>query len=244
MPVGAIVSEAWTLYRGHWRHLVGVAAVVYVAVAALTLLLVLAFDDLGLFVSGMLALAGIFWVQGALVVAVQDIRDGRADLSVRQTIEAMQPRLNALAGVALLVLVGMFVAAFAIGIGLLLLILPGLALTVLFCWLLVRWILVVPVLMLEGRSVFDSFGRSAKLVRGSGWSVFGVVALTVVVLVAVGIVVGLALVWLPEHTRGPVTQLVSSSLTAPFAALAWTLTYFRLRAREESSAPAAAEVPV
>ena len=89
MPVGAIVSEAWTLYRGHWRHLVGVAAVVYVAVAALTLLLVLAFDDLGLFVSGMLALAGIFWVQGALVVAVQDIRDGRADLSVRQTISIL-----------------------------------------------------------------------------------------------------------------------------------------------------------
>ena len=117
-------------------------------------------------------------------------------------------------------------------------------LLVFFFWLLVRWILVVPVLMLERRGVFDAFGRSAELVRGNGWSVFGVVVLTVLVLFAVGIVVGLLLVWLPENARGPVTQLVSSSLTAPFAALAWTLTYLRLRDLREPSAPAGAEVPV
>ena len=244
MSVKAVVSEAWALYRAHWRRLVTIAAIVYVGVAALTLLLVVLLGDLGLFLSAMLAVAGIFWVQGALVIAIQDIQDGTADLSIRQTLATMQPRLNALAGTALLVLVGMFAAAIAIAIGLVLFVLPGLALLVLFVWLLVRWILVVPVLMLEGRGVFESFGRSAELVRGYGWSVFGVVILTVLVLFAVGVAVGLVLVWLPEDVRGPVTQLVSSSVTAPFAALAWTLTYVRLRALREAVPPAGAAISV
>jgi hypothetical protein len=244
MSVGAVVSEAWALYRAHWRHLVTIAALVYVGVAALTLLLVVLLGDLGLFLSAMLAVAGIFWVQGALVVAIQDIQDGTADLSIRQTLATMQPRLNALAGIALLVLVGMFAAAIAIAIGLVLFVLPGLALLALFVWLLVRWILVVPVLMLERRGVFESFGRSAELVRGYGWSVFGVVILTVLVLFAASVAVGLVLVWLPEDVRGPVTQLVSSSVTAPFAALAWTLTYVRLHALREAVPPTGAGVPV
>jgi uncharacterized membrane protein YesL len=34
-----VVSEAWELYKRHWRHLIPIAAVIYLAVAVLTLLL-------------------------------------------------------------------------------------------------------------------------------------------------------------------------------------------------------------
>ncbi len=32
--------------------------------------------------------------------------------------------------------------------------------------------------MLEHKGVFDSFGRSRELVRGNGWSVFGILIIT------------------------------------------------------------------
>ena len=67
-----------------------------------------------------------------------------------------------------------------------LLIIPGL-------FLLTIWIAVIPAIVLEGRGIGESFGRSHDLVRGNGWNVFGVIILTILLLIAVGLVVGLVL---------------------------------------------------
>ena len=53
-----------------------------------------------------------------------------------------------------------------------LLIVPGL-------FLLTIWIAVIPAIVLEGRGIGESFGRSRDLVRGNGWNVFGVIILTI-----------------------------------------------------------------
>ena len=105
---------------------------------------------------------------------------------------------------------------------------PGL---VLLTW----WLVVSPVIMLEHRPVLESFGRSRALVRGSAWPVFGVVVLTLVIILALSLVI--ALILLPLHSdswRALIGQAVGNSLAAPFAAVAWTLTYFRLREIEEA----------
>lgn len=230
MSPGQILGEAWALYRAHWRHLLPIAFVVYILLSLLVLLLAAVLGWLGVISGVFVSLAGVFWLQGALAVAVADIRDGRADLSIRDTLSRVQPRLNTLAVVGLL-------AAIAITVGLLLLIVPGLLLAT---W----WALVVPAIVLEGRSVFEAFGRSRELVRGNGWNVFGLIVLTFLVLLGAGIVVGLllalALSPLPEWLEQYVSDVVTNTLFAPFVALAFTLAYFRLRERRELPEPPAA----
>jgi len=217
MDPGDILRRTWELYRAHPRHLVTIAAVVFVPVGVASALLVLVGWP-GILLANVLNLAAIFLVQGALVKAVEDVRDGRQDLGLAETFGHAGGRLVPLAGAGILATVG-------IVIGLFLLIVPGL---VLLTW----WLVLSPVVMLEHRPVFESFGRSRALVRGSAWPVFGVVVLTVLVLLALGLVLGIVLLPLDEAPRSFLQSAVGNSLAAPFAAVAWTLTYFRLRELE------------
>ena len=103
------------------------------------------------------------------------------------------------------------------------------------------WFAIVPVIMLEGKGVFGSFGRSRELVRGNFWGVFGLILITIVILIGVGILVGLVASPLPDGIETYVSDVVSGTLTAPFLALALTLAYYRLRGvREPAVDPAAA----
>jgi hypothetical protein len=219
--VGDVFGEAWGLYRAHWRHLLPIALAVYLLLSVFSVLLALLLGWLGLIAGAFVSLAGIFWLQGALVVAVEDIRDGRADLSIGETLARVRPRMNTLAVAGIL-------AALGIVVGLLLLIVPGL---VLFTW----WALIVPVIMLEGASVRRSFGRSRELVRGHGWSVFGLIVVTIVILVAANAVLDLITSPLDDWLQGLISDVASNTLTAPLLALVFTLTYYRLRAPREEA---------
>ncbi|MFK0099455.1 glycerophosphoryl diester phosphodiesterase membrane domain-containing protein [Streptomyces sp. NPDC091040] len=66
-----------------------------------------------------------------------------------------------------------------------------LAATALFLWLSVRFSLAAPALMLERQPIATSLRRSAKLVRGAWWRTFGVLALTALLTLIVGLVVGI-----------------------------------------------------
>lgn len=228
MRTGEVIGEAWALYKAHWRHLLPLAAAFYLVIATATLLLTLAFGAFGAVVAFVGSLIGYFWLAGALTEAVADIRDGRADLSLQETFTRVWPRVWTLLGAGVL-------AGIGIAVGLLLLIVPGL---VLLTW----WALISPAVVLEKRGVMEAFGRSRELVRGHGWSVFGVVILTILISFAIGIAVNLALIWLPDELSSFFGGLINGTLTAPFVALAWTLSYFRLRelggeARAEPTAP-------
>ena len=225
MQAGAIIGRAWHMYKAHWRHLIPIAAVVYVLISLLELVLVALLGWVGSILGAFAALAGVFWLQGALVIAIDDVRDGRADLSIGQTLERVTPRINTLTIAGLL-------AGIAIGIGLLLLLVPGL-------FLLTIWLLIVPAIMLEGRGIGDSFSRSQELVRGYGWSVFGVIILTLLIIVGANILFGIIGAAFDSSVSTLVLDVVSQSLTAPFVALAWTLTYYELRGLKGAE-PAAA----
>ena len=227
MQAGKVIGNAWELYKAHWRHLLPVALIVYVLVSLLSLLLAVLLGWVGVAAGILIAIAGIFWLQGALVVAVDDIRDGRADLSLSDTLARVRPRLNTLTLAGLL-------AAIAVTIGLALLIVPGLI-------LLTIWLVIVPAIMLEGHGVMSSFGRSRELVSGHGWNVFGVIVMTVLVLIAVGIGFGILEAAIDTAWASVVLDIASQTVTAPFVALAWTLTYYELRAlKEPQPVPAAA----
>ncbi len=214
MQAGAVIGKAWDMYKAHWRHLVPIAFVVYVLISLLILLLG-TLGWLGALLGFVASIAGIFWLQGALVLAVDDVRDGRADLSLTQTLDRVTPHLGTLVAAGLL-------AGIAIAIGLVLLIVPGL-------YLMTIWLLIVPAIMLENRGVGDSFGRSHELVRGYGWSVFGVIVLTFLIFIGVGIVFGILDSAVDSAWLSFVLNVILQTVTAPFLALAWTNTYYELR---------------
>lgn len=229
------------MYRAHWRHLVSIAFVVYALLALFTLLLVVLLDELGVFVAKFVDFAGVFWVQGALVTAVEDVRDGRADLTVRETLERVRPQLNRLSFAALGILAGTVAAAFLIVLGFVLFVVPGVVAIGVLVVFAVRWSLLVPVIMLEGRTVFGSLDRSQELVRGNSWQVALVLVGSIAFVVAVAIVVGLALTPLADWLSNALGTVVAGSIGAPFAALALTLAYYRLRrAPEPAPTPAVA----
>lgn len=228
MDPGDVIRETWELYRAHWRHLVTIAAVVYVPLGGVSALLALGGWP-GVLAANILNLAAIFLVQGALVKAVEDVRDGRPDMSVPETFGHAGGRLVTLAVAGILAVLGIL-------IGLALLLVPGL---VLLTW----WLVLSPVIMIECRGVSDAFGRSRALVRGSAWPVFGVVVLTFLVLLAFTLALGIALVPLAGELRGFLQSAVGNTLAAPFAAVAWTLTYFRLREIEAARDASAVRPP-
>jgi hypothetical protein len=221
--VGDILNGAFELYQRHWTHLVGMAFAFYAIAASITLALTLAFGRWGAFGGAIILLIGIFWLTGALVLAVADIRDGRRDMSIADTFNKVWPRVWPLLGASIL-------AGLGIALGLIFLIVPGL---ILLTW----WALIAPAIVLEDKGVLDSFGRSRELVSGNGWSVFGILIITYLLTSVISGVIRAIFTPLPDYLGAYIADVIGGSIVAPFSALAITLIYFRLSGQETPPAP-------
>lgn len=223
-PLSGVLTEAWQMYRAHAWHLLAIAFVIYVAAAVIAWLLALA-GVAGALLASIVDLFATFLLQAALVKAVQDVRDGRADLSIGETVSAVTPSLLAVAAASIL-------AGIAIAIGLFLVIVPGL-------WLITIWAVIVPVIVIERSGALASFGRSRELVRGHGWHVFGTLVLVFIIMIVADIVLGIIFLALPLVWRSGLSTIISGTLVAPFIALAVTLIYYRLAGSEAGVAGSA-----
>jgi hypothetical protein len=220
-PLSGVLGEAWQMYRSHALHLLAIAFVIYLVAAIVTAILSLAGSLIGALLGTIVELLAAFLVQAALVKAVQDVRDGRADLSIGETVSAATPYLWTVAAASIL-------AGIAITIGLILVIVPGL-------YLITIWAVIVPVIVIERSAALASFGRSRQLVRGRGWHVFGTLVLVFLILIVVDIVLGLIFSALPVLVRTGLSSVVSGTLVAPFLALVVTLIYYRLTGADSES---------
>jgi hypothetical protein len=210
ISAGVVVRRVWAIYRDQFSVLAGTALVLFAVQFLLALLL-----------SGSLVLvvAVLFWVistlyQGMVVELVSDVKDGRRDHSVGDLLRSVEPVLWPLMVVS--VLFGLGVA-----LGFILIIIPGLI-------LLTMWSVVAPVTVLEHPGVLAAFGRSRALVRGHGWSVFGVIVLLYFGVVVVSLLAGGIGAGLGSGARALV-QLVVTVLLAPVPALGASVLYFALR---------------
>ncbi len=220
MTIGNVLREALDLYLRFLGRFVLTAAAVFVFV---DLLGAIAIDARGEsrgvavvwgVVSLLVGAVGAFWVQGTLVATVQDVRSGKAESTIGDVYDRVRPRLPALIGA------GIF-GGLAIALGLVLFIVPGLV-------LLTRWSLVAPVIVLEGRPAGPSFLRSTELVRGNGWTVFGVILATLLIAVVAHSILVTAFSFLPDFAANWAGGTIADSFVAPFVALSWTVMYFRL----------------
>jgi hypothetical protein len=117
---------------------------------------------------------------------------------------------------AILVGLGVFV-------GILAFIVPGLI-------LLTIWSVAAPVVVIERPSPTEALGRSRELVRGHGWSVFGVLVVALlIVFIANTVFAALANAASGSAAAFAVASLLSGVLTAPFFALASAVLYLELR---------------
>jgi hypothetical protein len=214
-PLTGVLTEAWSLYRRYAAHFLLISFVIYLITAIVVALLGLA-GVAGGIIAAVVSFIATYVVQTALIKAVQDVRDGRVDLDLGQTVRAALPYLWPVIGASIL-------AAIGITIGFFLLIVPGFI-------LLTFWCLIVPFIVVGGSRALDSFANSWRTVRGYAWRVFGTYVLVFLILVAFGIVLGLILGALPRFWSNFVNSIVSGTLIAPFLALVATLIYYRLTA--------------
>jgi hypothetical protein len=208
----AIVARIWEIYRDQFSVLVSTAVALY----GVQFLVYLLLPNAAGFVLALLFWALAILYQGMVVKLVQDIQDGRRDHSVADLVRSVQPVFWPLVGVSILFGLGL-------GIGFVLLIIPGLILMVI-------WSVVAPVTVLERPGVFAAFGRSRQLVRGNGWQVFGVIVLVFLAVAVISLAAGLAAASLGTVGRAFVQWAVNSAL-APVTALSASVLYFALRGR-------------
>jgi hypothetical protein len=224
IDVGGTLSEVFSIYGANAGVLLPVAFWLFLVVAIVnglagsSLVLLLLASVVGI-------VAGTLY-QGTVVNLVRDVQDGRRDFSAGELLSSATPFIVPLVGAGIL-------AGIAIGIGLFLLLVPGLI-------LLTIWAVIAPVIVVEKSGVMDSFGRSRELVRGNGWPVFGAIVVAFLIVIIGGLVFGAIAASIAD---GPLLRIVfsalASTITAPISALVAAVLYFRLRAVEGTPAPLA-----
>jgi|GEM_PF-5204524 len=129
------------------------------------------------------------------------------------------------------------VASISIGLGFILLVLPGIYGTVI-------WSLAVPALMVEGLGPLRAMSRSQSLVQGHWWKAFAVLLVGIVLIIAVSIVVSLLIGGAASSnsvtgvlTLSAVSRAVSALITYPVLAAITAVLYVDLRANKEGVAP-------
>ena len=222
LDVGGTLSQIFSTYGEQAGVLLPVAFVIYLVVSVVDAILYgnfLLTATLGLAVTVVAATL----YQGIVVSLVKDVQDGRRDSSVQDLVDQAWPVVLPLIGVGIL-------AGIAIGIGFLLLIVPGLI-------LLTIWAVVAPVVVVEHSGVIDAFGRSRAVVKGNGWAVFGVIVVVyLITTIAALILGGIGAAISDSFGMRLLFSLIASTLTAPIGALAASTIYFNLVPRGDTPA--------
>jgi len=216
-PLTGVLGEAWRMYRAHAIHMLAIAFAFFIVTALLVGLLSL-LGLVGVFLGWIVQLFSNFLLTATLIKAVQDVRDGRADLSFGETVSSAWPYILPVAAASIL-------AGIAIAVGFVLIIVPGLILITI-------WAVIIPVIVLERPDAIASFGRSQQLVRGYGWQVFGTLVVLFIVEVIVTFVLGLIFGGLGSFGGHLLSTIITGTLIAPFIAITVTLIYYRLVAAQ------------
>jgi hypothetical protein len=163
---------------------------------------------------------GVFWYEGVVVLAVQASRAGQKP-SPGPIFSAALPFALPLLGATILAVLGIL-------IGLVLLIIPGL-------FLLTKWFLIVPAIVLEKRRVMESFNRSWELVKGVSWEVFAVLVIVSVLSMIISSIIE-AVIGDDGVLYVALGTFLGGIVTAPFTGLAAAGIYFDLKEQETPAA--------
>ena len=223
LDFGAAFGRVFDLYGKYAGPLLVWSAVVQVVISLLTavvLTVILGGAGIGAVVVSGAAVAAIgviatFVLTGAYIIGLDDAEKTGSFPGFGEVLPRVQPRLGALIGTSIL-------AGLGILFGLILLVVPGL---ILLTW----WAVVAPVVMLEDTSGTAALGRSRELVRGHGWTVFGLIfvvgLLTNIASGIIGGIVGAILGGSDSFLGSFGGNFVSGTILAPVSALLAVVMY-------------------
>lgn len=226
--VGKTVSEAFDLYKQNFGAIIGSALLVFAVVGLLSWLVELGDSWLLGLVAAAIRLIGQALYTGFVVRLVQDVRDGRRDLSIEDLFSAAMPAIGALIVFGLLFGIG-------VAIGFVLLIVPGLI-------LLTFWAVGAPAIVIEGVGPIEAFGRSWRLVRGQAWSVFGVLLIAFLIAIVVQAVLTAIASAIGDGAL-LVALILAGAITAPIYSLVSSVLYFDLGGGKPAPTAASAAPP-
>ncbi|MEU3275313.1 YciC family protein [Saccharomonospora sp. NPDC006951] len=169
------------------------------------------------------------FLTGYLMIVVGKAVLGQS-ITFGQIWEDLKPRMLPLLGLTLLVTV-------IVGIGIVLLVIPGI-------WAYVVLSLATPALILERAAVGQAMRRSALLVQGAWWRVFGVLIVALLATFVIGFVIQIPFGMLTSNPVGTVPSTgdlllrelgnaIAQTITVPFAAAVTALLYIDQRMRRE-----------
>lgn len=206
---GEVIGSALNIYREQASVLISVAVIVF----TITALAQLTLTGGPVVLVSLLGIVIVVFYQGMVVELVGHIQNGRRDSSVGQLFLGVAPVVLPLIGLSIL-------WDFAIAIGFLLLVVPGL-------FLMTIWSVAAQALVIERRGVLTSFARSRELVRGHGWQVFSVILVVFGLDIAIGITTDIIVSGLGDIGR-TLVRWVLYVLVSPLTALISAVLYFSL----------------
>jgi hypothetical protein len=218
---GTVINRIWVLYQREAGTLLPVAVALFAVQFLVAIILPVRLNFIATLVFWLLAIL----YQGFVVELVSAAETNRRT-DIAELMKAVTPVLGSLLVISILFAVG-------VGIGFVLIIIPGL-------FLLTIWSVVVPVEVLEHRGIIGSFERSREMVRGNGWNVFGVIVIVWVVIFVISFLVELVAAPLGHVGRDLIQWAVNVAIT-PIVALSATVLYLELR--RAHTAPVAAPGP-
>jgi hypothetical protein len=239
LSTGELLDRTFHLYRNHFLVFVGIIAIPQIVVLALRLAGAAtivgqpfgAFNPIGL-IAGLASYVAIEISQAATIVAVSNYHLDRP-VSIGSAFSAAK-------GTMLRVILITLAISVAAGIGLILLIIPGV-------YLFLMWSLAIPVTVIEGGGLNASATRSKVLTKGARGRIFVIYFLIIVLAIVVSLIFqmplgivaaiigrGNAAAVLPAiEAVSAVGTFVSTSLIGPLITIALTLIYYDQRVRKE-----------
>jgi hypothetical protein len=217
-----IIDASFQFYKAHAGDLLVLCALLLVPSMLIKAITPSPFDVVFEIVTNVMLLV----TQGAVAVLVAAALEEDSSLTAGEVLGRLRGRVGNVIVVAIM-------AGILMGLGLLLLVIPGIIAAV---WLAVA----TPVAAIEGRRNSDALGRSRELARGHfwhvaltmllGWVIFAVLAFGATIMLTIV----LAMVGLPERLIELVAGVVLIPLF-PMVGVAASLLYFDLRIRREGA---------
>lgn len=211
LDIGGVFEQTGEIYQKAFGTFWLVALLLLVPAAIIQF--ILGDGWLGGFLGRIVQLVAAAWLMGSVIRIVQDVEtSGEVDYTIGDLLGSVWPRILAI--IVLEIIVGIL-----IGVGLILLIVPG---------IIVALVLAVslPALVVENRGIFDSMSRSAELTRDNRMRILAVGILAILIVwgvAALTVLVSLASWWL-----GALVGLILGILLYPYLSMLATVLYYRL----------------
>jgi len=234
--IGRVIGDSFGVYARNFVSFTALALIIgvidllfvvlYVAPAMMSVNQDPAQIDLAQINWGAIALGGVVtMIVGTLTQATiiygtfQDLRGQKASIGdcIARGLSSIVP-----------VIVGSILLSLGVGIGFMLLFVPGLI-------LLVMWWVYIPAIVVEGQGIMAAFGRSRELTRGRRWHIFGLLVIVGIAMWVLGMIIGLIVPSDPTAALGAATiaQYIVQSLVTAYSAVLVAVGYYYLRAEKE-----------